>query len=200
MQQRTNHFSSYIEPTELTFQRLIQAHIRAKPGSNNNNHNHNISNSNNGNNSSSNSSNGLSNVTFKKPSYQKSSSPSSTSSSLGDMKSTSTTTSTTTPSSGIINGVNTRRIFELFDDMKLRGLKPSIDIHRYIIRAALLDNDIHKALSTIEIIKNNKSVPVRLQYDYKSWLSVADACANAPNGLFKEEEIMLRKEIAMKTY
>jgi pentatricopeptide repeat protein len=28
MQQRTNHFSSYIEPTELTFQRLIQCHLR----------------------------------------------------------------------------------------------------------------------------------------------------------------------------
>lgn len=30
MQQRTNHFSSYVEPSELTFQRLIQAHIRAR--------------------------------------------------------------------------------------------------------------------------------------------------------------------------
>jgi pentatricopeptide repeat protein len=29
MQQRTNHFSTYVEPTELTFQRLIQAHLRA---------------------------------------------------------------------------------------------------------------------------------------------------------------------------
>lgn len=28
MQQRTNHFSSYTEPTELTFQRLMQAHLR----------------------------------------------------------------------------------------------------------------------------------------------------------------------------
>ena len=28
MQQRTNHFSSYIEPTELTFQRLMQTHLR----------------------------------------------------------------------------------------------------------------------------------------------------------------------------
>lgn len=29
MQQRTNHFSTYIEPTMLTFQRLIQVHLRA---------------------------------------------------------------------------------------------------------------------------------------------------------------------------
>jgi pentatricopeptide repeat protein len=28
MQQRTNHFSTYIEPTMLTFQRLIQVHLR----------------------------------------------------------------------------------------------------------------------------------------------------------------------------
>jgi pentatricopeptide repeat protein len=32
MQQQTNHFSSYVEPTELTFQWLMQAHLRATEG------------------------------------------------------------------------------------------------------------------------------------------------------------------------
>ena len=32
MQQKTNHFSNTIEPTELTFQRLMQAHVRAPEG------------------------------------------------------------------------------------------------------------------------------------------------------------------------
>jgi len=32
MQQRTNHFSSYTEPTELTFQRLMQVHLRGDRG------------------------------------------------------------------------------------------------------------------------------------------------------------------------
>jgi hypothetical protein len=32
MQQKTNHFSNTVEPTELTFQRLMQAHVRAPEG------------------------------------------------------------------------------------------------------------------------------------------------------------------------
>lgn len=46
MQQRTNHFSSYIEPTELTFQRLMQVHLRATNAGSNivniNNSNNNV--------------------------------------------------------------------------------------------------------------------------------------------------------------
>lgn len=33
MQQRTNHFSSYVEPNEITFQKLIQTHLDGENGS-----------------------------------------------------------------------------------------------------------------------------------------------------------------------
>ena len=81
MQQRTNHFSSYVEPTVLTFQRLIQAHMRGVKG----------------------------------------------------------------PSS-----VNTKRIWELIDDMKFRNIPISLPIYRYMVRAAMLENNITKAMSIID--------------------------------------------------
>jgi hypothetical protein len=121
MQQRTNHFSSYVEPTELTFQRLLQTHMRVRP-----------------------------------------------------------------PVS-----VDTRRVWELFDDMKCRGISPSISTYRYCVRAALIDLNVPKALSIVETIKNS----TKSKYDFKSWLSVANACKL--HG-YDDCEMELRKDIALK--
>ena len=99
MQQRTNHFSSYVEPTELTFQRLILAHMRGS-------------------------------------------------------------WTTTSDSTAVTHTVNTKRIWQLIDDMKFRNIPISIPIYRYMVRAALLDNNMTKALSIIEFL------PSKEKYEY----------------------------------
>jgi len=141
MQQRTNHFSSYVEPSLLTFERLIQTHLRARSTVISNTH---------------------ANVT------SSSSSESNNSDSSNNMNLSS--------SSHYHHGVDTHRVWELFQDMKTRGIRPNIAIYRYVIKAALLENNIVRALSLVNEIRNGELENSEMVFDMKIWTSVMNAC------------------------
>ena len=120
MQQRTNHFSSYIEPTELTFQRLMQTHLRAPEGE-----------------------------------------------------------------------VNTKRIWELLEDMIQRGLQPGISTYRSCVKAAAVEGNVDKCMALLLVIRDK----TRLGFDFKSWETVASLCQVKGRS---DDEFMLRREIEVR--
>ena len=126
MQQRTNHFSNYVEPTELTFQRLMQVHLRAHAHEGGQ-HAHAV--------------------------------------------------------------VNTKRIWELLDDMLRRGLKPGVSSYRSCVKAAVFEGDVEKGLALLIVIRNQ----TRMGFDFKSWQAVANLCASKGRS---DEEFTLRREMA----
>jgi hypothetical protein len=126
MQQRTNHFSNYVEPTELTFQRLMQVHLRAHAHEGGQ-HPHAV--------------------------------------------------------------VNTKRIWELLDDMLRRGLKPGVSSYRSCVKAAVFEGDVEKGLALLIVIRNQ----TRMGFDFKSWQAVANLCATKGRS---DEEFTLRREMA----
>ena len=143
MQQRTNHFSNYVEPTELTFQRLMQVHLNAgsqdyvrNKGWVNRNHGH---------------------------------------------------------------MVDTKRIWELLEDMLKRGLKPGISSFRSCVKAALLDCDVEKGRALLIMIRGQ----TRVGFDYMSWDLIANIFAmhgleEDESDLRREIEFMRNREIAMQ--
>ena len=143
MQQRTNHFSNYVEPTELTFQRLMQVHLNA----------------------------GSQDYVRNKGWVNRS---------HGHM-------------------VDTKRIWELLEDMLKRGLKPGISSFRSCVKAALLDCDVEKGRALLIMIRGQ----TRVGFDYMSWDLIANIFAmhgleEDESDLRREIEFMRNREIAMQ--
>ena len=143
MQQRTNHFSNYVEPTELTFQRLMQVHLNA--GSQDYLRNKGWVNRSNG------------------------------------------------------HMVDTKRIWELLEDMLKRGLKPGISSFRSCVKAALLDCDVEKGRALLIMIRGQ----TRVGFDYMCWDLIANIFAmhgleEDESDLRREIEYMRNREIAMQ--
>ena len=118
MQQRTNHFSSYVEPNELTYLHLMTAHLQNK------------------------------------------------------------------------EKIDTRRIWELYDDIKRNlGLKLlGIQIYRCCIRAAYHDQNVNKAIDTLNAIRSNNAC----KYDNYCWSLAANICSLKN---MKAEERIVRDEM-----
>jgi leucine-rich PPR motif-containing protein len=117
MQQKTNHFSNTVEPTELTFQRLMQVHLRAPEGQ-----------------------------------------------------------------------VNTKRVWELLDDMVRRGLKPGVVSYRSCVKAAVIEGDVDRSLAMLLVIRDQ----TRIGFDFRSWQGVLYLCSIQDR---KDDEFRLRREI-----
>lgn len=153
MQQRTNHFSSYVEPSLLTFERLIQTHLRARTAA------------------------------------PTATTPASLSSSLeSNATSGSNCSLPVSSSSSSQHGVNTQRVWELFQDMKFRGIRPNIAIYRYVIKATLLENDISRALTLVNEVRQGESSNSQVTFDPKIWTSVMNACVS--NNRTKEADTL----------
>lgn len=161
MQQRTNHFSSYVEPSLLTFERLIQTHMRAKVA-----------------------------ASSLSPSQQKDSIP--TYSSKSEVTDFSTRQSIT----GANHGVDTRRVWELFQDMKSRGIRPNLAIYRYVVKAVLLEENVSRAMSLVDEIRRGESADPNLTFDGKIWNSVLNVCVATHRGTDAE---ILRNELMNKS-
>jgi hypothetical protein len=169
MQQRTNHFSSYTKPTELTFQRLMQAHLRA----------------------------GLLQAHVSGP-QAIAGTHESLSLDMGnatdgeahkDAHGSSDVSSDTVAPGHHSHTVNTKRIFELMSDMRRQGIQPGKSVFRYCVHAALLEDDVDTAQALLIAIRTN----TRAGFDYKSWTAVASACVSKNK---YEEADKLNREIA----
>jgi len=117
MQQKTNHFSNTVEPTELTFQRLMQVHLRAPEGQ-----------------------------------------------------------------------VNTKRVWDLLDDMVRRGLKPGVVSYRSCVKAAVIEGDVDRSLAMLLVIRDQ----TRIGFDFRSWQGVVYLCSTQDR---RDDEFRLRREI-----
>jgi pentatricopeptide repeat protein len=117
MQQKTNHFSNTVEPTELTFQRLMQVHLRAPEGQ-----------------------------------------------------------------------VNTKRVWDLLDDMVRRGLKPGVVSYRSCVKAAVIEGDVDRSLAMLLVIRDQ----TRIGFDFRSWQGVLYLCSTQDR---RDDEFRLRREI-----
>lgn len=51
--------------------------------------------------------------------------------------------------------VNTTRIWELLDDTMHRGFAPTTKMYRYCLNAAIVDNDVEKALAMVLLIQRS---------------------------------------------
>ncbi len=88
--------------------------------------------------------------------------------------------------------INTKRIWQLFDQLKEKNKAPSLLSYRYCVAASVIDNDLSKAISVLDMIRN-----LTVQgFDMKSWTAVANLCSF--NTCYNSEDAKLRREIAEK--
>jgi len=124
MQQKENHFASYIAPTTYTYLQLMRTHLQS------------IEN-------------------------------------------------------GLYGEGDTRRVWDLLQDLLRQGEEPTIQIWRECVTAAAFDEDALKALSILSIIRDQIGV------DHRSWESVITYLSSNPSlqGQYKADLALLRSEL-----
>ena len=81
-----------------------------------------------------------------------------------------------------------QRIWQLMEDLLLRGLTPNLRLWRMCVVAALMEANIQKALGLLVVIREQLGGAI----DYKCWIACADFCRERGHA---QEEVMLRKEL-----
>jgi pentatricopeptide repeat protein len=92
---------------------------------------------------------------------------------------------------GLYGEGDTRRVWDLLQDLLRQGEEPTIQIWRECVTAAAFDEDALKALSILSIIRD------RLGVDHKSWESVIAYLSSSASlqGQYKADLALLRSEL-----